>query len=131
MNFAKNFKWQLVVAALGFSLVLIPRANSQEIVNTDFSTPSTSVSGNFNTAAPADMNTTAAVTQSVYTPANAISSRANNQMQQMNAVNMPRETEWFAGLALLLIACAILRKVTSNRHGNVNSTWNPPPVRAN
>jgi hypothetical protein len=131
MNFAKNFKWQLVLAALGFCLVLIPRANSQEIVNTDFSTPSTSVSGNFNTPAPANMNTTASVTQSVYTPANAISTRANNQIQQMNAVNLPRETEWLAGLALLLIASAILRKVTSNRQGTVNSTWNPPPVRAN
>ena len=128
MNFARNFKWQLVVAGLGLSLVLIPRANSQEIVNSDFSTPSTSVSGNFNTPAPADMNTTAAVTQSVYTPANAISARANNDMQQMN---MPSESEWFAALAILLAACAILRKSSSNRRGNLNSTWNPPPVRAN
>ena len=131
MNFAKNIKWQLVLAGIGLSLVLIPRANSQEIVNSDFSTPSTSVGGNFNTPAPADMNTAAAVTPNLYTPANAISARANNDMQQLNAASMPRETEWFAALALLLAACAILRKVSSNRLGNLNSTWNPPPVRTN
>ena len=131
MNFAKIFNWQLVVAALGLSLVLIPRANSQEIVNSDFSTPSTSVGGNFNTPVPADLNTTAAVTQNVYTPANAISSRANNDMQQMSATSMPSGYEWLAALAILLAACAILRKVSSNRQGNLNSTWNPPPVRAN
>jgi len=131
MNFAKNIKWQLVLAALGLSLVLIPRASSQEIVNTDFSTPSTSVSGNFNTPAPADMNTRAVVTpQSVYTPANALSARANNDMQQLNALSVPRETALFMAFAILMICYAVVKKITTNRREDARNTWNYSPVRS-
>lgn len=124
MNFAKNFKWQLVLAALGFSLVLTARANSQEIVNTDFATPAASVGGNFNNAAPSDVNTTAAVVpQSVYTPANAISARANNDMQQLNAasLSLPREAGVLLSLAILLICCAAVWK--ANRREDTRKNW--------
>lgn len=132
MNFAKNFKWQLVLAALGFSLVLTARANSQEIVNTDFATPASSVGGNFNNAAPADMNTAAAVTpQSVYTPADAISARANNDMQQLNAASLPlpREAGVLVSLAILLICCAAVWKASANRREDTRKTWKNSSAR--
>ena len=121
MNFAKNIKWQLVLAALGLSLVLIPRANSQEIVNTDFSTPSTSASGNFNTAAPADMNTTAAVTsQSEYTPVSALSV-TNNSMQRLNAPRVTRQAGLLIALVILAVCSAIMKKVSANRREAANT----------
>jgi hypothetical protein len=132
MNFAKNFKWQLLLAALGFSFMLTARVNAQEIVNTDFSTPSTSVSGNFNTPTRADLNTAAAVnSQSVYTPANAIASRANNEAQQLNALSLPREAGMFtAAIAVLLLCCAAMKKVAANRRKEARRSWNSSPVRA-
>ena len=72
MNFSKNSKWQMVLAALGFSLVISARANSQEIVNTEFATPSTSVGSNFNSALPAPETNAAVAPQSVYTPVTAM-----------------------------------------------------------
>jgi hypothetical protein len=121
MNFAKNIKWQLVLAALGLSLVLIPRANSQEIVNTDFSTPSTSAGGNFNAAAPADINTTAAVTsQSEYTPVSALSV-TNNGMQRLNAPRVTRQAGMLIALVILAICYAIMKKVAANRREAANT----------
>lgn len=132
MNFAKNFKWQLVLAGLGFSLVLTARANSQEIVNTDFATPAASVGSNFNNAAPTDMNTTAAVTpQSVYTPANSISARANNDMQQLNAASLPlpRKAGVLLSLAVLMICCTVVWKASANRREDARKPWIPSLAR--
>jgi len=131
MNFAKNIKWQLVLAALGFSLVLIPRANSQEIVNTDFSTPSASVSGNFNTAAPADSNTTADVTsQSVYTPMSALSVTANSSVQRLHTPRFTSQAGMLIALAILAFCCAIVKKVSANRREDSRQTWNSYPARS-
>jgi len=133
MNFSKNIKWQVVLAALGFSLIMSARANSQEIVNTEFATPSTSVSGNFNTVSGPEVNAAAVAPQSAYTPANAISTRANNEMQQLNAASspsLPKDAGVFVAIAFVLLCCAVLRKVMANRY-HARPSWNSSPVRAN
>jgi len=131
MNFSRNYKGQIILAALGFLLLLAARANSQEIVNTDFPTPSTSVSSNFNTPAPAPEYSAAAVApQSVYTPASALSIRVNNEMQQLNAPSLPREAGMFAAIAILLLACVVMKKVSASRRYDTRSAWNSSPIRA-
>lgn len=134
MNFAKNFKWQVVLAlaALGFSLVLTAKVRAQEIVNTEFSTPSTSAGGNFNTTAPASENSNVVVSQSIYTPANALAIRVNNDVQQMSTLWLPREESMFVAAAILFVCCvcyAVAKKVSEHRRNQRRSNWNFSPVR--
>ena len=80
MNFTKNFKWQMALVALGASLVLTGKVQSQEIVNTEFDTPSSSIGSNFNTTAPAAVNTAAADPQAVSSPVTGAAIRATNEL---------------------------------------------------
>jgi|SRR5215470_15663675 len=131
MNFAKNYKGQFILAALGLLLLLAARANSQEIVNTDFAAPSTSVGGNFNTPTTADLNTkAAAIPQIVYTPANAMAIRANNDMRQLNVPRLPWGVGMFTSIAVLLLCCAAVKKVASGRREDPRANWDASPARA-
>jgi len=47
MNFTQKIKWQLILAAVGVSLFMISAARAQEITNSDFETPATSVRRKF------------------------------------------------------------------------------------
>lgn len=129
MSFTKNFKSQMILVAMGACLLLTGRAYSQEIVNTDFDTPAMSVGGNFNTSAPAAVNTAAANPQAVYTPAAALSINANNDMDQLSASTLPRESAPLLAIAILLVACAIVKKVSDNRRKERNSKWSSASPR--
>lgn len=129
MNFTKDFKSQMIMVALGACLLLTGRAYSQEIVNTDFGTPATSVGGNFNTAAPAAVNTAAANTQAVYTPAAALSINANNDVDQLSVSTLPRESAPLLAIAIVLVGCAIAKKVSDNRRKERNNKWNSASPR--
>jgi hypothetical protein len=129
MNFTKNFKWQMVLVALGACLLLTGRAYSQEIVNTEFETPTTSVGSNFNTPATDALNTTAVNPQAVYTPATAIAIRGTNDAEQLSAATLPRESAPIAAIAILLAGCLIVKKVSDNRRNDRNRNWNSPSPR--
>jgi hypothetical protein len=127
MNFTKNFKWQMVLVAFGACLLFTGRAYSQEIVNTDFETSATSVGSNFNSPASADVNTTDANPQAVYTQAAAMAIRGTNDMDQLSAASLPRESAPFVAIAILAAGCLIVKKVSSNRRNDRN--WNSPSPR--
>lgn len=129
MNFTKNFKWQMVLVALGAFLLFTGRAYSQEIVNTDFDTPAYSVGSNFNSPAPAAVNATEANPQAVYTPATALAISGANDVAQLNAASLPRESAPFVAIAILLAGCLIVKKVSSNRRNDRNRTWNSASPR--
>src|SRR5215469_1558388 len=131
MNFARNFKWQLVLVALGASLVLTARANSQEIVNTEFDTPSTSVGGNFNSPAPAAVTAADSNPQAVYTPGEAITIRTTQQMNELSTPNFLREGGLVLAICVLLVGCAIVKQVITNRRTDPRRTWNSASARNN
>jgi hypothetical protein len=126
MNFTTNFKRQAVLVAVGASLFLAMtgKVYSQEIVNTDFATPAISSGSNFNTPAPGAVNTAAANPQAVYTPAAALAIRGTNDMEQLSAATLPRESAPLVAIAIFLIACAIVKKVSDNRRNLRNNNWN-------
>jgi hypothetical protein len=124
MNSTKNFKWQLVLVALGASLVLTGKVYSQEIENTNFDTPETSVGSNFNTASPAPANTAAANTQAVYTPAAGAAIRATNEMGELGASSFPLTAGPLLAIAIVGIGWLIVRKVSAGAPENWNDTRN-------
>ena len=129
MNFARNFKWQLVLVALGASLVLTARANSQEIVNTEFDTPSTSMGGNFNQPAPVAVTTADSNQQAVYTPGQAIMIRTTEELNELSTLSFLREGGLVLAIFILMVACAIVKKVITSRRNEWRSTWNPASPR--
>lgn len=130
MNFTKNFKWQLVLAALGVSLLMTSAIRAQEITNTDFESPATSVSGNFNTPSAAAANaavnnaqTDTAVSQASILPA--------DQQEEAGLANFPRALGSLIALGVLLIACGILWKNAANRQNDILKTHNSLSMRKN
>jgi hypothetical protein len=124
MNFTKNFKWQMVLVALGASLVLTGKVQSQEIVNTDFDTPSSSVGSNFNTAAPAAVNTAAADPQAVSSPVTGAAIRATNEMGTLGPASFSLTAGPLLAIAILLAGCLIVRKVAAYRANQSKRSWN-------
>lgn len=128
MNFTKNFKWQLVVLALGASLLLTGKVYSQEIENTNFDAPAGSVGANFNTNAPA-ANTAAANPQAPSTPATGAAIRTTNEMEELSAPSFSLTAGPLLALAIIAIACLIIRKASPNNRNNWKNTWNEHSAR--
>jgi hypothetical protein len=131
MNFTKNIKWQLVLAALGVSLFMTSAIRAQEIVNTDFASPATSVSGNFNTPSAA-----AAITavNNVQIQAAAISEASilpANQTEVASVGSFPRTLGSLIALGVLLIACGLLWKSTNQRGNDTLKNHNSLSMRKN
>src|SRR5579864_3728296 len=104
MNFTKNIKWQLIVAALGVSLFMTSAIRAQEIDNTDFASPATSVGSNFNTPTAAAANlavNTAQVESAVVSEASIL---PGNQQEEASVGSLPRTLGSLIALGVLLIA---------------------------
>jgi len=131
MNFAKNIKWQLILAALGVSLFMTSAVRAQEIDNPYFETPITSVGSNFNTpsaaAASAAMNNaqteSLVISQASILPA--------NQPEQASVGNFPRTLGSLIALGVMLIACGLLWKSAANRGNDTLKTHNTLSMRKN
>jgi hypothetical protein len=124
MSFTKNFKWQLVLVALGASLVLTGRVQSQEIVNTEFDSPASSVGSNFNTTAPAAVNTAAADPQAVSSPVTAAAVRTTNDMGSLGAASFSLSAGPLLAMAIFLAGCLVVRRVAEYRANQARRNWN-------
>ncbi len=131
MNFTKNIKWQLILAALGVSLFMTSAIRAQEIENTDFAAPTTSVSGNFNTPSAAAASTAinnaqfqaAAISEASILPA--------NQPEVASVGSFPRTLGSLIALGMLLIACGLLWKSSNNRGNDILKNHNSLSMRKN
>jgi hypothetical protein len=115
MNFTKNIKWQLALAALGVSLFMTGAARAQEIYNTDFPTPTTSVGENFNTPTAAAANTAVNNAQVQYQEVSRASIKPANQSEQASLAGFPRSLGSLIAIGVALIACGIVWKNGGNR----------------
>ena len=124
MNFTKSFKWQLVLVALGTSLMFTGKVYSQEIVNTEFPNAPASLGSNFNNPTAAAMYTAAIQQQTIPTPASA----ATQTSYQLNDLAAPEFALTFGPLlaiAILAIGWYVAAKVSANRRNNRKSNWKP------
>ena len=112
MNFVKNFKGQLVLVALGASLLMSGKVYSQEISNTDFATPETSVGGNFNTPAPYD----AAKLQTAMAPTAAAIQPAT-QLEGVGAESFSLTAGPLLAIGIIIIGGVVVKKLSANRRG--------------
>ncbi len=131
MSFTKNFKWQIVLVALGASLVLTAKVQSQEIVNTEFDSPASSVGSNFNTTAPAAAYTAAVDPQAVIPPVASEAIRATNEMGTLGAGSFSLTAGPLLAIAILLAVCLIIRKVAAYRENREKRNWNSYANRNN
>jgi|SRR5215469_5150974 len=127
MNFTKTFKWQLVLVALGASLVLTNRAYSQEIENTDFQAPAASVGSNFN--APTALNAASANSQQVYTPAAGAAIQATNEMGELGASSFSLTAGPLLAIVLVALGCILVKKVSAKRRNNGQTRSNAQNTR--
>jgi hypothetical protein len=131
MNFTKNIKWQLVLAALGVSLFMTSVVRAQEIDNTDFATPATSVGSNFNTPYAAAASQAVNNTQAEYTVVSEASILPATQQDEASVGSLPRALGSMIALGVLLIACGILWKNAANRQKDTLKTHNSLSMRKN
>jgi len=131
MTFTKNFKWQMVLVALGASLILTGKVYSQEIDNTNFAVPASSSGDNFNTNtnAPAAVNTAAANPQEVYTPATGAAIRVTNEMGELGASSFPLMAGPLVAVAIIALGCFIVKKVSASMRNDRNTRWNAHTAR--
>jgi len=128
-TYLENFKWQLVLVALGASLVLTGKVYSQEIENTNFDTPATSASGNFNTTGPAAVNTAAAIPQQVYTPAAGAAIRTTNELDELGASSFSLTEGPLLAVAIVALGFVIVKKVSARRQNNWRTARNSNSAR--
>jgi hypothetical protein len=131
MNFTKNIKWQVILAAVGVSLFLISAARAQEITNTDFETPATSVSGNFNAPSAAAANTAVKNTQAEHTATTKASILPAKQEEEASVGGFPRTLGSLIALGVLLIAWGILSKSAGHRQNDTLKAHNSLSLRKN
>lgn len=131
MNFTKNIKWQLVLAALSVSLFVANGARAQEIDNTNFATPATSVGSNFNTPSAAAANTVVNNTQVEYAAVSQASILPGNQQEEPILASAPRTLGSMIALGVLLIACGLLWKSAGNRRNDTLKIHNALSMRKN
>jgi hypothetical protein len=129
MNFTKNIKWQLALAALGVSFFMTGAARAQEIYNTDFSTPTTSVGENFNTPTAAAANTAVTNPQVQYTAVSEAPIMPANQTEQASLAGFPRSLGSLIAIGLALIACGIVWKNSGNRQNDILKSHNSLSMR--
>jgi hypothetical protein len=131
MKFTKNIRWQLILAALGFSLLMTSAARAQEIDNTDFATPATSVGANFNTPYAAAANTAVNNAQITSAAVSEASILPANQQEEASVGSLPRTLGSLIALGVLLIACGMLWKNAGNRRNDTLKTHNSLSMRKN
>jgi len=131
MNFTKKITWQLILAAVGVSLFVVIAARAQEITNTDFETPATSVSGNFNTPSAAAANTAVNNAQADYASVSEASIVQANQQEEVSIASFPRTLGSLIALGVLLIACGMLWKSAGQRQNDTLKTHNALSTRKN
>jgi hypothetical protein len=129
MNFTKNIKWQLVLAALGVSLLMTSAARAQEIDNANFDSPTTSVGANFNTPSAAAADQVVNQTAFAYAPVSEASIMPVNQQEEPGAASGPRTLGTILAIGVLLIACGLLWKSAGNRRGDTLKTHNSLSMR--
>jgi len=131
MNFMKNFKWQLMVVALGASLVMTGKVYSQEIVNTDFATPAASVGANFNTPATAAVNNAATTSQAAFAPGAAAATQATNEMNELGAESFPLMAGPLLAIAIIIVGGVVAKKISASRRAvQQRKNWKPAPNSA-
>ena len=129
MNFTKNIKWQLVMAALAASLMLTSAARAQEIDNSTFEPPAMSVAGNFNTpnAGPANQAVaTAYIESAAVSEASILRMR---QQEEAGAAGIPRTLGTILAIGVLLIGCGLLWKTAGNRRSDTLKIHNSLSMR--
>jgi hypothetical protein len=131
MNFTKNIKWQLVLAALGVSLFMTSAIRAQEIDNTYFASPESSVGSNFNTPTAAAANQAMNNAQVEYAAVSEASILPANQQEAASVGSLPRTVGSLIALGVLLIACGILWKNAGNRRNDTLKTHNSLSMRKN
>jgi hypothetical protein len=136
MQFTKNIKWQLILAAVGVSLFMTTAIRAQEIDNTQFATPTASVGANFNTPSGAAANTAVNNAQIEYRAVSEASILPANQTDQASLGSGPRTIGFLIAIGLVLIACGMLWKSSGNRrndtlkiHNSLSMRKNPLPNR--
>ncbi len=131
MTFTKNFRWQMVLVALGACLILSGKVYSQEIENTNFDSPASSVAGNFNTntTAPAALNTSVANPQEVYTPATGAAIRVTNEMGELGASSFPLMAGPLVAVGVIALGCIIVKKVSAKVRNDRGTRWNAHAAR--
>ncbi len=131
MNFTKNIKWQLVLAAMGVSLLMTNAVRAQEIDNANFESPAISVGSNFNTASAAAANTAVNNAQVEYAAVSEASILPANQQEEVSVGSLPRTLGSMIALGVLLIACGLLWKSTGNQGNDTLKTHNSFSMRKN
>jgi hypothetical protein len=131
MNFTKNIKWQLVLAALGVSLFMTSAIRAQEIDNTYFASPESSVGSNFNTPTAAAANQAVNNAQVEYAAVTEASILSANQQEAASVGSLPRTVGSLIALGVLLIACGILWKNAGSRRNDTLKTHNSLSMRKN
>lgn len=129
MNFTKNIKWQLILAALGVSLFMTSAVRAQEIDNTTFASPATSVGSNFNTPSAAAANAAVISAQAEYAAMSHASILPANQQAAASTGRVPRTVGSLIALGVLLIGCGIVWKNASDRTDDTLKTHNSLSMR--
>jgi hypothetical protein len=131
MKTTKNIKWQLILAALGVSLFMTTAMRAQEIENTDFSAPANSVGANFNTPSAAAANTAVNNAQVKYTAVSEASILPSSQQDEASLASAPRTLGSLIAIGVVLIACGMLWKSSSNRRNDTLKIHNSLSMRKN
>ena len=127
MNFTRKFRWQMILVALGASLVMTGKVYSQEIENTHFETPATSVGGGFNTPAPVAANQTAASPETAVTPTAAIAIQPANQMEGLGTESLSLTAGPLLAIAIIIVGGVIVRKISVSRRNARQTIGMPTP----
>ena len=131
MNFTKNIMWQLVLAAMGVSLLMTNAVRAQEIDNANFESPAISVGSNFNTTSAAAANTAVNNAQVEYAAVSEASILPANQQEEVSVGSLPRTLGSLIALGVLMIACGLLWKSAGNRGNDTLKTHNSLSMRKN
>jgi hypothetical protein len=130
MNFTRKFKWQMILVALGASLVMTGKVYSQEIENTRFETPATSVGTGFNTPAPVVANSSAANPQTAMEPTAAVAIQpAGNAVEGLGAESFSLTAGPLLAIAIIIVGGVIARKISVSRGSARQNAWNADSVR--
>jgi hypothetical protein len=129
MNFTRNIKWQLVLAALGVSFFMTSAVRAQEIDNTNFEAPAMSVGSNFNTPYAAAANHAVNNAQVEYAAVSEASILPATQQDEAGVGRLPRVLGSLIALGTLLIACGILWKNAGDRRNDTLKTHNSLSMR--
>ena len=131
MKFTKKIKWQLILAALGVSLFMTTAMRAQEIENTDFAAPATSVGANFNTPSAAAANTTVENVNTEYAAVSTASILPANQPDEASLSSGPRTLGSLIAIGVVLIACGMFWKSSGNRRNDTLKIHNSLSMRKN